>query len=334
MTTIKQTYANQANAFWQAWQQNMAILTVLEDMEFLNYANKIIKNHFDGVIIEMEGKQLKDSTLCFSADGYVEHFAKISAIIDNPMAKEYRVRAFRDSDLSNFSIKLGDVELSSDELDFSLSVGQYLINIEIIIKKSPNNDNELKQLKTASYLILDHLLGEWDAVVKVGGVDFVETFSSNDHNVNYKNLSNKLNELWKNSFGRTDDYPVGEHEYIGFDYISDNNENDDWLFTQNLSADCLIGGKFAWCVRIISEYDSVEESQVAQSLEIELDNILGEQAIYALTAINLSQGQYISHYYCQEPDELLPIIKNVIAKILPSAKIDVNYDVKWNYYRL
>lgn len=342
MTTIKQTYVNQANDFWQAWQTNLPKLLSATAIDFVEQANELLAEYIDGVGIELRGEVADGalsagSELHFTAHGVFKHFPKVIELVNHPIAKQYNAQAFRkpETDFSgDFAIGMNGLELSVQDLQFAIKVGRYLIDLEMIVNKSVDDDNNVQVIQHMAFILLDHILGEFDGVVKIGSVDFVAKFSDDFVVVSAQDLSVMVNKLWRDELGRDDVYP-SEYE-LQVAKTTPTDEQDGLLFIINSSANRLIGGELAWCVRIISEYDSQETLEISRELEDELGLLFCQdnQAINALMVNNMTQGQRIIHCYCANPDDIVPKIKTITAKYPLTTAIDVEYDVRWGWYCL
>ena len=70
--------------------------------------------------------------------------------------------------------------------------------------------------RNMAFIMLDHVLGEYDFAVKVGAVDFVEEAS--DPLAPWVPLSQFVpvfDRYWVDTLGRTSDFPAGEHDWSG-----------------------------------------------------------------------------------------------------------------------
>lgn len=342
MTAIKQTYANQANLFWQAWQTNLPNLLSTTAIDFVNQANELLAKYIDGVAVELRGEVADgalsaDSELHFTAYGVFEHFPKVIELTNHPIAKQYNAQAFRKPTAqftTDFAIGMNGLELSVQDLEFALSVGRYFIDLEIIINKSIDDDDKIQVVQHMAFILLDHILGEFDGMVKIGAVDFVTAFSDDFVVVSAQDLSAMVNQLWRDELGRDDVYPSEYESQVA--QVEPTDEQDALIFIINNSANRLIGGELAWCVRIISKYDSQETLDISRDLEDELDLLFCQdnQAVNALLVNNMTKGQRIIHCYCANPDDIVPKIKTITAKYSLATTIDVEYDVRWGWYCL
>lgn len=341
MTTIKQTYANQANLFWQAWQTNLPNLLSATAIDFVNQANELLVKYIDGVGIELRGEVADgalsaDSELHFTAYGVFENFPKVIELVNHPIAKQYNAQAFRKpmaKFVSDFAIGMNGLELSVQDLQFAIKAGRYFIDLEIIIHQTVDDDN-VQVIQHMAFILLDHILGEFDGMVKIGSVDFVVEFSEGFALVSAQDLSVMVNQLWRDELGRDDVYPSEYESQVA--QVEPTDEQDGLIFIINSSANRLIGGELAWCVRIISEYDSQETLDISRDLEDELDLLFCQdnQAVNALIVNNMTQGQRTIHCYCANPDDIVPKIETITAKYSLTTTIDVEYDVRWGWYCL
>ena len=74
-------WQDNAHCFWTVWRREEARLAALEDpVAFVNEANNLLHEYCPGVVVELEGPPA-DGALVFSANGDLEHFPQVLALI-------------------------------------------------------------------------------------------------------------------------------------------------------------------------------------------------------------------------------------------------------------
>ena len=78
-------WQDNAHCFWTVWRREEARLAALEDpVAFVNEANNLLHEYCPGVVVELEGPPA-DGALVFSANGDLEHFPQVLALIATGM---------------------------------------------------------------------------------------------------------------------------------------------------------------------------------------------------------------------------------------------------------
>jgi hypothetical protein len=78
-----------------------------------------------------------------------------------------------------------------------------------------------------TFIMLDHVLGEYDFAVKVGFVDFVEAFSDEViASTPLDQFGAVLDKFWTDELGHTGLFPSGEHQWSVMTVVFGNDEED------------------------------------------------------------------------------------------------------------
>ena len=206
---LSQIHALRQNArqFWAAWQQQEAQLAQLSDIEFVEQANDLLRQFCQECIVELEGVAPDSGELpclVFSAGGIREHFPQVQALAELAQTQRYRVRAFRSpqgSVASDFAIEIDGFHLSAGDIAVALDEWRMLPALEIAFIK-PIPDDMGDHAKNMALIMLDHIVGEWAASVKIGALDFVDNIAP-ERAMSFTALPEKLNQMWR-ELGYTD----------------------------------------------------------------------------------------------------------------------------------
>ena len=118
------------------------------------------------------GPQLKNGVREFiiSADGIKESFSSVTLLVDKaPKLKNWKVLAFRQRiSGDDISIVMGATNLSYDDIYFKHEIEGNKVNLTLYIQ----NYKDIGQYKSATYILLDGLIGEFDMETKVGWIEF------------------------------------------------------------------------------------------------------------------------------------------------------------------
>lgn len=170
------------DAFWRDFTGRLGTFVELAPREFVERANELLQAHVSGLALELEGS-LKEggSRLVVTAHGNIEQFENAQALVRRaPGLGEdgaCTVQAFRSRSLGrDFAMRMDGFELSCSDV----LIGHYdaggIVGLEISFEKIIPQDM-VEHARHMSFIMLDHVLGEWDLAVRVGPVEFVEAFS-------------------------------------------------------------------------------------------------------------------------------------------------------------
>ena len=109
--------------------------------------------------------------LTISADGIKDAFPYVVQLVDRaPKIDRWKINAFRQRiTADDLAVQLGeDVKLGYDDIFFRHERNDSLFDLDLHIRGYRENDN----IKSAVFILLDALLGEYDMEMKVGRLDF------------------------------------------------------------------------------------------------------------------------------------------------------------------
>ncbi len=326
-----------ARRFWADWQQQEARLAALPDaVAFVTEANELLHRHCPDVVVELDG-QPADGALVFSANGMLSSFPQVLSLTATAAeATQRSVLCFRQrvGASEQFAIHMNGVDLQVSDILVRCEEWQGMPALEMAFAAPPSAERK----ETAQHLaiiMLDHVLGEWDSVVKVGTLDFVETVPSDA--VPLHRLPEKLDAVWK-ALGRDALYPEPEWEFAAYQCDEDEEAGRDALvLLRNESANGLLGrADMGWVVSVRCEIDGEEALAAAYQLQDELDAEAGhrQQGIITLSVTNLTRGERTVFAATGEPERLMEKARELcqrFAQLKPQA--DCEYDPNWRHYR-
>lgn len=185
-----------------------------------------------------------------------------------------------------------------------------------------------------TWIMLDHVVGEWDASVKIGAVDF--TASPPEGAVPLYQLPSALAEVWQ-GLGRTALYPEPEWEYAMYE-VAEGEGQDALTWLRNQSATALLGrADMAWCVSVACRCGNPTELEQAYALQDALWAAAQarQQGIGTLALTNLSQCTRTVYAATSEPLALLKQAQGWCAHHAEvAAEAMCEYDPSWQHYRL
>lgn len=125
----------------------------------------------------------KDNTkeFCISADGMKEAFDDVKRIISfAPKHNHWEFTAFRQRITSeSLSISMGDIKIGYEDIYFRYVDEEDEFGIELNIRNYKESGGE----QNAIFVLMDALLGEYDAVMEIDWVNWVILDESNKENL-------------------------------------------------------------------------------------------------------------------------------------------------------
>ena len=262
-----------ARQFWAAWQQQEAELLQLGDIDFVEQANDLLHQFCQECIVELDGVAPNSGELpclVFSAGGIREHFPQVQALTELAQTQRYHVRVFRspqgsvapDCGIDDFGIGIDDFLLNTGDVAVALNEWRMLPVLEIAFTR-PIPDDMRDHAHNIAIIMLDHIIGEWAASVKIGMVDFVDNIAP-ERAMSFTALPENLNQMWR-KLGYTGVYPEPEWQFGTYQIEEDEDrEQDALILMRNESAASLLGrADMGWVVYVEAQLGSKADLDAA-----------------------------------------------------------------------
>lgn len=163
--------------FWEWMAKNEARLadaTAKDPVQVMNELTAQLQKHEEDLIVELA---LGDTPpgLVISADGNSSQFEAVRRVAAAaPKLKRWKVIAFRPRRPLDGQLELEDgVKLSLKDFTFK-ELGRAAGKVDVEIAVKGRNGANAKEIDNAAYLVLDTVLGEYDAETKIGVIDFID----------------------------------------------------------------------------------------------------------------------------------------------------------------
>jgi hypothetical protein len=154
------------DAFWTWFQAHAAELRADKDYQHTmeSISAELEKVH-PGVFAEIGGTPNGDPKLVISVDGKKDLFPVVQAVYaKRPSVPGWAIVAFRQRD-TGMKIDMGGKTLDPATITFAAQKGR-LLDLTLYV---PAYDKSLDQ---ALFVLLDHVVGEYDMETKIGGIEF------------------------------------------------------------------------------------------------------------------------------------------------------------------
>ena len=324
--------------FWAAWQAQEARRATLGDKDFLEQASELLHQFCPDCIVELDGIAPDSDDLpglVFSANGMREHFPQVQALAELAQTQRYQVRAFRSpqgSVASDFTIEIDGFHLSVSDIAVALDEWGMLPALEIAFTR-PIPADMRDRAQNIAIIMLDHIIGEWAASVKISMVDFVNKIVP-ERALSFTELPEKLNQMWQ-KLGYTGGYPEPEWQF-GIHKIEENeNEEQDDLMRNESAASLLGRADMGWVLYVEAQLSSKADLDAAYALQdsVEAEASLNQQGIFALSIMNMTEGTRCMCYSTSNPAGLVEKAFALCEQCPLPTTISCQYDPNWSYYR-
>jgi len=189
--------------FWSWVSKNKTelenfIISKEKDYTIYNQLTKEMKEYDTTLFPEMTLTKKNEIVLIITPDGMSEGILPTEKLYDSrPKLDNWIIKKFRQA-TDEVSLNYDGIEFPSSDIKIvpELDEKRKKINIKIYIKNMNSNPDKHKAL---SFLYLDHILGEYNTITKVGYIDFfdLETYKSDAKEISILELRKLIEKEFK-----------------------------------------------------------------------------------------------------------------------------------------
>ena len=333
--------AAQITAFWNEFSGQLATLEALDGRAFVEGANAVLHRHAPGLSLELEGTPGEDGTrLVVTAHGNIAQFENAQAVVRHaPRLDGYTVQAFRSRTGSgNFGMRMQDFELTCDDVRVAHYDAGAITGLELSFAQPVPPDMQ-EHARHMAFILLDHVLGEWDFSVRVGPVDFAEAPADPGHTHTLTEFPAVFDAFQREGLGRTYDFPQEENDrWISLEVRPRDADEDTPpdLLTFHDSANALATrADLAYFLALRFPIDSQESLDRARQAQDALDaELLRQQrGIQAFTRME-GMAFRVAAFYVDDPEVATQLAQRLAAEHAPDleAALALEYDPSWREY--
>ncbi|MDO4693371.1 MAG: hypothetical protein Q4A62_01920 [Eikenella sp.] len=336
---LAQLQAN-ARAFWADWQQEAPALRGMDAVGFVCAANAVLQRHCRYVLLELEGAAAgaDDACLVFSANGELAHFPQVQALLEAAPASGGCVRGFRRRAAGagrELSVRMAGLALDAADIWVRCTARRERAALQVAFAKHIDT-RLLPHARNMAFILLDHVVGEWDAAVKIGTVDFLTDIA--DDAVPLYRLPEQLDAFWR-GLGRSGRYPQPAWQAAYYRAEADEAAGQDALaLKRNEAAAALLGrADMTWCVSLSCRLDLAGGAAAAGMLEQAFYAAAEERqnGIGTLVCTHADRSMRTLYAVTAEPAVLLAKAKVLCARFKTvQAVCACEYDPTWAHYRV
>ncbi|MES2612628.1 MAG: DUF695 domain-containing protein [Pseudomonadota bacterium] len=337
-------------AFWREFADTEAALHAMPLRERVEEGNVLLERHLEGLALEMsggDGDAVVD--LIVTAHGSIDCFPLLMQVVAAaPRLQHHALRAFRErTQQPDFPIGMDGFELSTSEVLITCSQDDGQAALEIRFGREIPQDFQ-DHARNMAFIMIDHVLGEYDFAVKVGAVDFVE--ESADPDAEWTPLSQLppvFDRYWRETLGRTGVFPTGEHRWsaltIAFGHTDGTDGTDSGVAGEsqdtaivmvNSSANPVaMRADLAYAITLDLAVGDREELEVAQDLHNQAATLLELPQLGILAYTMSRNGRRKAVYYVGDEQ----LAKQTLAPLLlrdeaASLEVSTTFDPAWSGY--
>jgi len=319
--------------FWSNVQAREAELLGMPAEERMEALNEMLVPPLEELVIEVEGDDDDPRyKLVLSADGIVERFEPLMALAGAPPSlASIEVVAFRQRTAEGFGMRMQDFELATGDVLVRHMVEDGKVALEIAFAKAIPMDMR-DHAQHMAFIMLDHVLGEYDFAVKVGTVDFAGPDAPFD-GVSLDDFVPLFDACWRDTLGHTGVRGL-EDSWRGLEAVRDVDGREVSLLVHlNNAANGLVArADLAYHLQVDLEVSSREELDLARALEDALAAQMDRHDQGVLTHVVLEGSLRSVHFQVADGEAALAAAQAVASREAPSARCALDFDPRWDAY--
>ena len=340
--TVTALSDTQAQAFWSEFSRQLPELQTLDGQGFVSTANELLREYAPGLAIELEGvAQEAGSRLVISAHGNTAEFENAQVMVRNaPKLQNFSVDAYRSRTLgADFGMRMEEFELTSSDV----LVGYYdaggITGLELAFAKPIPMDMQ-GHAQHMAFIMLDHVLGEWDFSVRVGPVDFVAEISQGMGGpVKLSEFPPVFDSFVRQKLGRSYEYPQEQDSrWLSLEVRARDAEEDappDILSFHDSANAVATRADMSYFVEWSFAFDSQKQLDQVRDAQDALDAELArhQRGILVFTRVE-NMSSRTAAYYADDPAYVQQLVSQFASQHAAGieGELNVRFDPAWNEY--
>lgn len=330
--------AQRIDTFWSGFLQGESELIRKPVREQVEEINETLEASLDGLALEMSANDGDlEIDMIATAQGAKDRFPLLMDFVKRaPPLKHYKLSAFRTrTSWPDFPMRMEDFELATSDVLIGHFADEGQVGIEVMFNRELPSDMR-DHARNMAFIMLDHVLGEYDFAIKVGVVDFVDEFSDEVvQSTPLHQFGAVMDSFWTGTLGHTGLFPVGEDRWSVLTLAFDSDaEGEHAIVSVNNAANAVAARPdlgHAIEVRLPAhdtptlDLARVVQDQIATRLELQHAGILSHTM--------LRKGERMANYYVGDLPAALELIQGSLRSAsLAEAGLSNEFDPSWSKY--
>ncbi|WP_370680872.1 hypothetical protein [Comamonas sp. GB3 AK4-5] len=330
----------QSADFWRAFTEQLSALQALPGVAFVERANALLQQQAPALSMELEGRpDEQGARLVLTAHGDVEQFENVQTLVRHvPEGLPYTVQAFRSRTLGgNFAMRMQDFELSCADVRVQHYDAGGITGLTLSFAKDIPDDMQ-EHARHMAFILLDHVLGEWDFSVRVGPVDFAEG-EPQGAGLPLPSFPVLFDAFQREVLGRSYAFPAeAEDRWLSLKVHARDAGPDDEpdLLTFHDSANALatradLSHLLLWTLPFSSQASLDAARDAQDALEAELLRL--QRGVTAFTRLE-GMATRVAAFYVDDPAHALQWAERLEAEYAPqqAGQLQLRFDPSWREY--
>ncbi|WP_411880685.1 DUF695 domain-containing protein [Polaromonas sp. YR568] len=330
--------AERIDSFWFRFREGETELIRKPVREQVEEINEVLDACLDGLALEMSANDGDDPIdMIATAHGAKERFPLLMDFVKRaPPLAHYRLSAFRTrTDEPDFPMRMGNFELATSDILIGHFADEGQVGIEVMFDRELPSDMQ-DHARNMAFIMLDHVLGEYDFAIKVGAVDFVGGFSGEVvHSTPLHQFGTVLDSFWTGDLGHTGLFPSGEDNWttltIAFEGDGEGNHA---IVSVNDGANAVAARPdLGHAVELRLPAHDHATLDAARDLQDQIATRLEVQHAGILSHTILRNGERMANYYVGDLPAALELIQGSVRNaFLAEVGLNSEFDPSWARY--
>jgi hypothetical protein len=330
--------AQRIDTFWLDFLQGEADLIKKPVREQVEQINETLEASLDGLALEMSANDGDlQIDMIATAHGSKDRFPLLMDFVKRaPPLKHYSLSAFRTrTDRPDFPMRMDDFELATSDVLIGHFADEGQVGIEVMFARELPSDMQ-DHARNMAFIMLDHVLGEYDFAIKVGVVDFVDEFSGEVlQSTPLHQFGAVMDSFWAGPLGHTGLFPNGEDRWSTLTLAFEGDgEGNHAIVSVNDSANAVAARPdLGHAIELRLPAHDHATLDIARDIQDQIATRLELQHAGILSHTMLRNGERMANYYVGDLPAALELIQaGVRVATLSDAKLNSEFDPSWSKY--
>ena len=323
--------------FWQAIADEHASLADATDVDRVEAFNGVVQEYWSDIGLEVfEQSDTSRKGMCVTAHGSFKHFPLVMALVQQAPASDYDVQAFRRRTADgSFAMGMDGFKLDTGDVLIGCFPDGPQVGFEIRFAKEIPSDFR-DHARNMSFIMLDHVIGEYEFAVKTGAVQFVEEWSEAvTHDAPLNALPPLFDRYWSEELGHSGMFPQ-ETSWQGMELAfrdDQGNDTDTAVLTLNSSAGPLaMRADMTFALELIVPVENKDDLTAVQDMQDRIAHLLEQPQTGILVYTMLRSGRRHALYYVNDDEAAVAVVQQQMGE--REYDLYCERDFNWSqYYR-